>query len=1241
MYIAYFVILALWIFYKTFREKPVNDTILESIILDSKTNEELSTKDIKLKGFINDWLGLAMVVYTGIVSFGWLILLLVICLDYYGYIDNTPYLLTYQTYDLSSKAFCVLWFLSTSWYLGLNLVRDKVFNFFRLRTTLENAQYIQIESPRTVIQMLQEKNNTVTNTNTAVTHTSILYNIIKQLQIFEKKIRSLLGFDVFVSTVQVNTFSTDQRRYFEYQSKRYVFKDGNFYPISIQLGNNIAQLLSYGDGLTSKVAEDRLELIGPNFIAVHVPNFLHALWQELTGFFYIYQLQILWVYFYLDYWQIGVSDTGVILLAAIIKVVIRIRSETRIKEMAEHVNDVKVLRDGKWKTISTSDLVPGDVFETVSQHIVPVDAVILQGDIVVDESSLTGEPLPIRKFPLRDDNLPYDRNTSGKINTLFSGTTIKQASSSSIALVLESRSNTEKGKLIQRILFPQEVSFIFHEQLKLVFIILLCYAIFMLGVGVWWNNNPNARMTAFFYGLTLVAQVMNPILPAMLVVGQSIASGRLRKKGIFCVDLPRILMAGKAQVFCFDKTGTLTKEGLEYYGVYPVSKINTNNDNGETIAFGESVQHYADLKEDDEVHQLLKWGLSTCHSVTTLDDTLVGNFVDVVMVEATGASISTDGEHDLVTIHHPHNNEKKEQLEIIQRFEFQHARASMSVVVRNSQTGRIYIFCKGAFERIKAISNEKVPNDFDQATSNLAYEGCYVLGMAYRDLGVVDPSVVLSWTRDELESNLSFFGLVLFKNLLKEDTKDAITELKKGDTRTVMITGDNALTGIFIGKQCGLVPPVRVLVGDITNETTTVNNNQEKDDSNEKTIIKQQQNNNHIVWKDAETGIIEPDLDLVLETSQIELAITGKAFRQLVKTDQMRNYLLHTRVFARMTPLDKMECVELFMERAVTAMCGDGGNDCGALRTAHVGLAMSEAEASIVSPFSTSTRSIHSCVELLRQGRAALATSFASYRYLIMYGQTMVTVKFCTFYYTMSFSQWNFILIDAFITLFCSFAVTQSGAAKKLSDRRPTARILSAEVLLSVIGQLFINAWFLIGAYIWLYTRDDFFRCNEWNASALPFNKWQLLGNSFEADILTFITLYQFINSGFVFNYGYIYRKVWYRNYLLLFVWALFVAIISYWELADPNIFGCLMKLNCGDPDTLVELGYPRPDFYIEPYNIPLGHNVLPKAFRYQLWAYSIGNFLLINIWELFILYGPVRSYYRSKYSSKKSKIPL
>jgi len=94
----------------------------------------------------------------------------------------------------------------------------------------------------------------------------------------------------------------------------------------------------------------------------------------------------------------------------------------------------------------------------------------------------------------------------------------------------------------------------------------------------------------------------------------------------------------------------------------------------------------------------------------------------------------------------------------------------------------------------------------------------------------------------------------------------------------------------------------------------------------------------------------------------------------------MRSYLLFTRVFARMTPNDKVQCVQLHMERGVTAMCGDGGNDCGALRAAHVGMALSEAEASMVSPFSTNNRSVMQCVELLKQGRAALATSFSNYK---------------------------------------------------------------------------------------------------------------------------------------------------------------------------------------------------------------------------------------------------------------------
>ncbi|KAG0829246.1 hypothetical protein G6F19_007837 [Rhizopus arrhizus] len=1164
-----------------------NEVIREKVDDPSETEETKDeSEELIQKGFKDDWVGWIMMSYMSALSVFWIIVLLVLSLDYYGYVTGTPFGLFYDSYDLSSKAFCLAWFLSTSWYLAINLLRSKIRDHFRILTDLDRCSHVQVQKQRKVIRILHDQ----------------ISDRRRPLAVLEHVVRQLLGLDTLTKTVSVQVDSQGHR-YFEFQSTRYTldFALRRFVPAVVDMSRRQVDLVRMDQGLDSMTARRRLELIGPNFIEVRVPSFLEACWQELTGFFYIYQLMILWCYFYLAYWQIGLSDTGVILLAAVIKVVVRLKSEKRVKKMAEHVDRCQVLRDGQWETISTADLVPGDVLQIVPRLTMPVDAVILKGDIVVDESSLTGEPLPIRKFPLRADvdDLFDAQSLSGKTHSLFAGTIVKQAldpvsGQPASALVLKTRTDTEKGQLVQRILFPQPVSFIFNEQLKLVFCLLLIWALVLLGFGVWWLGGTG--MTAWFYGTICAAQVMNPLLPAILVVGQSIASRRLRQKSVFCVDLPRILMAGKVQVFCFDKTGTLTKEGLEYHGVYPVQ-------NNTFEAFKDQFSLLSDL---------LKTGLSSCHSVTRLDGQYIGNPVDIVLFETTQAELTS--KKDITTA-------DGIRLQVIQQHEFQHARASMSVVVKDLETGHVHLFCKGSFETLATLSSQ-VPSDFHELSSQKAREGCYVLAMAHRDLGVLseeeEAEVVNRWTRDRLESDMQLIGLLLLKNQLRPDTTEAIAQLKQGDVRTVMITGDNALTGICIGQQCRLVPDqASVILGDL-NEADT------------------------LVWTEVETGSIVKDVDAELATDErTELALTGPAFRWLVDQGSIQEYLFRTRVFARMTPVDKMKCVELWMERAITAMCGDGGNDCGALRSAHVGMAMSEAEASVVSPFSTPRRSIGACVDLVIQGRSALATSFASYKYLIMYGETMATVKFCTFYYTMSFSQWNFILIDAFITVFCSFAVTQAGAARSLSVHRPTARILGPEVLLSVLGQLWINMWFLVGAFVWLYTKDDFFRCHEWDARAIDSSKWWLLGDSFEADILTFTALYQFINSAFIFNYGYIFRQRWYRNYFLIFVWILFIAIVSYWELADPNSFGCLMRVNCGNPDVLVSLGYPRPDFYIEPYNNPLGHNVLPRYFRYQLWAYSICNMVAVNIWERFFILGPIRQWLRRQYPLKKLEMKL
>lgn len=66
-------------------------------------------------------------------------------------------------------------------------------------------------------------------------------------------------------------------------------------------------------------------------------------------------------------------------------------------------------------------------------------------------------------------------------------------------------------------------------------------------------------------------------------------------------------------------------------------------------------------------------------------------------------------------------------------------------------------------------------------------------------------------------------------------------------------------------------------------------------------------------------------------------------------------------------------------------MCGDGANDCGALKTADMGLSLSEAEASIAAPFTSRIPDISSVVILLREGRCALTTSFQCFKFIELY----------------------------------------------------------------------------------------------------------------------------------------------------------------------------------------------------------------------------------------------------------------
>lgn len=100
-----------------------------------------------------------------------------------------------------------------------------------------------------------------------------------------------------------------------------------------------------------------------------------------------------------------------------------------------------------------------------------------------------------------------------------------------------------------------------------------------------------------------------------------------------------------------------------------------------------------------------------------------------------------------------------------------------------------------------------------------------------------------------------------------------------------------------------------------------------------------------------------------------------------------------------MSPDEKHELVEKLQSiDYCCGFCGDGANDCGALKAADVGISLSDAEASVAAPFTSRLFEISCVPTVIREGRAALVTSFSCFKFMSLYS----AIQFCSvsFLYT-------------------------------------------------------------------------------------------------------------------------------------------------------------------------------------------------------------------------------------------------
>ena len=163
-------------------------------------------------------------------------------------------------------------------------------------------------------------------------------------------------------------------------------------------------------------------------------------------------------------------------------------------------------------------------------------------------------------------------------------------------------------------------------------------------------------------------------------------------------------------------------------------------------------------------------------------------------------------------------------------------------------------------------------------------------------------------------------------------------------------------------------------------------------------------------------------------------------------------------------------------------MCGDGANDCGALKAAHAGISLSDSEASVASPFTSKQANISCVPELIREGRAALITSFGIFKYMAAYSLTQYSSVIILYEIDSNLTDLQYLYIDLFlITVFAFFFGLTKAHDGELAKRPPNNSLIHLIPIMSLMLQLVTIVSMQIGGLVYTKSQDWFIPFNVSN----------------------------------------------------------------------------------------------------------------------------------------------------------------
>lgn len=657
----------------------------------------------------------------------------------------------------------------------------------------------------------------------------------------------------------------------------------------------IRSLHSSMTGLSSAEAKRRLMEFGPN--SIHQMDRKPLIWRFLTGFTHFFAI-ILWcgaaIAFFAELSQpgqgmfiLGCAIVGVIIINGLFSFWQEYRAEQAINALQKLIpHEANVMRDGHLLRIPTEEIVPGDVLSLQDGDDIPADCRLLECfRLRVNNATITGESAPVAK----DKNQSAESEALHSKNILLAGTSI--FSGEAQALVYSTGMNTEFGKIARLTQATVESLSPLQKEIvrlsRIIALIAISVGIFFFSVGLFigisiWDN------TIFALGI-IVALVPEGLLPEVTLALATCAQ-RMAKRNALVRHLPAVETLGCTTVICTDKTGTLTLNRMKVRLLFLGSQLI-------------EITGDADLGVPPHLAQL-----------SSIFTTIAYNCNNLKQVEQHGISTALGDPMDVAMVECARSLDNSiRPLKRLDEIPFDSTRKRISMVVEDESP---LIITKGALETVlplctlmdiagpsssmgrSSAPNSKSPPEYAsielnetkrqellKAEADITARGLRVLAVAYKILPEYDKEAE-KWDekenndRENLESDLTFVGLVGLEDPPRPEVKGAVEKCREAGIKIIMVTGDHPNTARAIAREIGLVDSEPVVITGAKLQTMS-----------------------------------DAALQLILDSPEI--------------------------IFARTDPSQKMRIVQTLKKKGhIVAATGDGTNDAPAIKAADIGIAM-------------------------------------------------------------------------------------------------------------------------------------------------------------------------------------------------------------------------------------------------------------------------------------------------------------